>query len=73
MNMLYLPVEETKIVRLVGGTCQRILRARLNGKARLECNEIMSIKDTAFDGCRFSMKTNFKDQRSLPPLGDTLT
>ena len=33
----------------------------------------MSIKDTDFDGCRFSMKTNFKDQRSLPPLGDTLT
>ena len=33
----------------------------------------MSVKVTDDDGCRFSMKNNFKDQRSLPSLRDTLT
>ena len=37
MNTLYLLVKETETVRLVGGTYARILRARLNGKARLVC------------------------------------
>ena len=39
MNTLYLLAEETEIVRLVGEHIHRILRARLNEKARLLCKE----------------------------------
>ena len=49
MNTLYLLVKETETIRLVGGTyMRRILRARLNGKARLVCNggDMMNVKGT---------------------------
>ena len=76
MNMLYLLVEETEIVRLIGGICMSYSQGKAECMEKLvKCvmGDMMNVKGTDVDSCRFSVKNNFKDQRSLPLLRDTLT
>ena len=73
MNMLYLLVEETEIVRLIGGICMSYSQGKAECMEKLVMGDMINVKGTDVDSCRFSVKNNFKDQRSLPLLRDTLT